>query len=83
MDHSPISVMAHLTAKNPRASEERIAALTVLHYECLLGRPVRPPVPPGLPFQDDPIDAWLRELKKVAWQEYDIAKQLLQHVQPG
>lgn len=77
MDTSPATVMARLVARHPRASEERIAALTVLHYEILLGRPVRPAVPSGAPFQDEPGEAWLRELKAVAGSEYDVVRQLL------
>lgn len=77
MNISPPTVMALLAAKHPRASEERIAALTVLYYEILLGRPARPAVPVGMPFPDDPFDRWLRDLKSVAGDEYAIVRELL------
>ena len=80
MDASPAAVMCRISARNPRASEERIAALTVLFYELLMGRPARPAVPAGLPFTDEPLDAWLRDLKAVAGSEYAIARDLLGHV---
>ena len=80
MDASPTAVMCRISARNPRASEERIAALTVLFYELMMGRPTRPAVPVGMPFTDEPIDAWLRDLKEVAGPEYAIAKDLLVHV---
>lgn len=78
MDLAPASVMARIASKHPRASEERVAALTVLFYEHLMGRQVRPRVPAGLPFPEEPVDTMLRELKSIAGEEYSIVRILLQ-----